>query len=236
MAESNSSDPSGINPFGAAGLSAVGDFASSAFSNYLNRRNSKSQRKWLENMSNTAYQRARADMEKAGLNPALMYGGASPASTPNSPLPNVEMPRNIGSSAMSVAAQAAQYKQIKSDANWRTRVNKFKEKFAANPIGAAMLAFPKTFTAASAAGLYGIKQFLQRNHSTVTETYDAGKGYKYSSTSRMRGTPKFGAVIPPGAMESAKAIANAVSSKARQYYSKPKKKYVDRDSWMYKKK
>ena len=44
------------------------------------------QRNWEEHMSNTAFQRGSADMEKAGLNAAMMYSGGSGgggASTPH---------------------------------------------------------------------------------------------------------------------------------------------------------
>lgn len=47
-----------------------------------NAEQAQAQRDWEEEMSNTAYQRAVADMIKAGLNPALMYGNGSAASTP----------------------------------------------------------------------------------------------------------------------------------------------------------
>lgn len=54
---------------------------------YLNREN----RDWLEKMSNSAYQRAMADMKKAGLNPMLAFsqGGAS---TPQNTAPTVDNP------------------------------------------------------------------------------------------------------------------------------------------------
>lgn len=54
------------------------------------------QRQWEEQMSNTAYQRARQDMENAGINPILLGGSAEAASTPS------------GASANSAASHSAQ--------------------------------------------------------------------------------------------------------------------------------
>jgi hypothetical protein len=43
-------------------------------------------------MSNTAYQRASSDMKSAGLNPMMMFGSGSAASTPSSPTASVGTP------------------------------------------------------------------------------------------------------------------------------------------------
>lgn len=51
-------------------------------------------RDYQTQMSNTAYQRASADMTAAGLNPAMMFGSGNAASTPAGGVPSLQAPKN----------------------------------------------------------------------------------------------------------------------------------------------
>ena len=61
----------------------VNDITGATSQNKFNAQQAKIQRDWETQMSNTAYQRAVADIKAAGLNPAMMYAsGGQGASTP----------------------------------------------------------------------------------------------------------------------------------------------------------
>lgn len=67
-------------------------------------------------LANTQYQRAKADMEKAGLNPALMFGSAGPAPTPAMQVARMEKPdfsgvAMTGQAVSNALMQGLQFKQ-----------------------------------------------------------------------------------------------------------------------------
>lgn len=74
----------------AAAIQAGGSLAGSA----LGIASANRQMKWQERMSNTAYRRAKTDMELAGLNPMMMYGkgAGGQASTPTGAAMNAGNP------------------------------------------------------------------------------------------------------------------------------------------------
>lgn len=72
------------SPLGALGLKAGG----AALQNAAQKDAAKNQMRFQERMSNTAYQRAMADMRKAGLNP-ILAGKLGGASTPGGAMPNI---------------------------------------------------------------------------------------------------------------------------------------------------
>lgn len=66
-------------------VGGLAGFGQQAAQNRFNAEEAQKSRDWQEYMSNTAFQRQVTDMQSAGVNPALMYGGAgsSGASTPS---------------------------------------------------------------------------------------------------------------------------------------------------------
>lgn len=82
-------------------MDLIGIGANSAYNNYqsiealkeMNETNylrSLENRQYQTNLANTAYQRARKDMEAAGINPAMLGNGLSGAATPSAAVSNGE--------------------------------------------------------------------------------------------------------------------------------------------------
>lgn len=92
-------------------LAAAGDIGSSVVSGLFNQASARDARHFESNMSNTAYQRAAADLEKAGLNRILALG--NPASTPSSPM--ASMPDAKAGSAYAAGSTAKTVQNVNNE-------------------------------------------------------------------------------------------------------------------------
>lgn len=86
-------------------MGAAGDLAGVALQGYYNSKEAKKNREFQAEMANTQYQRAAADLEKAGLNRVLALG--SPAASPSGSAASINAPA-LGSSFQAGSSAKAQ--------------------------------------------------------------------------------------------------------------------------------
>lgn len=124
--------------------------------NALNMAEAQRAREWDKQLADTQYQRGVIDMQKAGLNPALMFGSASPAPSPSSPVATgvspssggvsfqdmlslLTLPMQLSQMSANVAATRASAQNIAADTQSKSLDNVWKERTLDTRVRAAEL-------------------------------------------------------------------------------------------------
>lgn len=108
MANQNENDKGSDMGWGAV-IGAAAGIGGGLLGNYLNSREMRKQRQWMEQMSNSAHQREVQDLRNAGLNPILSATGGNGASTPQGQLIPMEDPIEKGiNSALAIRGQESE--------------------------------------------------------------------------------------------------------------------------------
>lgn len=94
-------------------MGAVGDLAGIALQGHYNSKEAKKNREFQADMANTQYQRAAADLEKAGLNRVLALG--SPAASPSGSAASISVPALGTSFQAGSSAKAQRNVQVASE-------------------------------------------------------------------------------------------------------------------------
>ena len=120
---------------------AAGNIAGTIYQAAEQRRAAINVRDFQREMSNTAYQRAMADMRKAGLNP-ILAGRLGGASTPSGSMAQVPEMGNLGSNAVTAVQAAQQAKSGNIDLQMKRDMHQFYKgnKAVQSTIQGAMLA------------------------------------------------------------------------------------------------
>ena len=139
----------------------------------FNKEEAQKQRDWQTQMANTQYQRAMADMEKAGLNPILAYGGVG-GGIPGGSAASVSSPTMGGASAQ-MASGGLLGASTASEGNYMGQMEQMGTTLAL--LGAI---FSGISSAADAAG--GLGSAGETIMDTVTNSLFGGENGKKAST------------------------------------------------------